>query len=396
MLFAVVSIVLFAACNKGTYDIDGVPPVSPNTVSPLRTLGDTLALQANDSLYYAIVVKGGGLATLNNRNANFTAFVPTNAAVRQFVTAITAGAVPATAPDAAFKAFINSASFPASSAAGIVNFNIIPQTVPSTAIPTTFPNLPYPTLINPAPTVSPFVRLLTFPSNRNGFFVNNIPMIGLDKFAANGVYHEVAAVPVPPSQFVWDRINTDANLTYFKAAIRRADSGTAVIEPAMKNIGANLTVYAPVDAAVQAALTAVITQALIAQNVPPATAAAQAAALASSPTVFSNPALYPFLTAERVKGIVVYHLMTVRAFNNNLPTTQTNYPTLLNSAIAAHPGIGLRATFTGPMVTAATVKGLGNATPANVQINPTPNTGTSDQFYLNGVLHKIDQLLLPQ
>ena len=173
---------------------------------------------------------------------------------------------------------------------------------------------------------------------------------------------------------------------------------------ALSNPAANLTVFAPTDAAFQATLTGAITQALIGLGVPPATAAAQAAALASTPAVFSNPLLYSVLTAQTVKGIVVYHLLGNRAFTNNLPTTTTSYPTLLNGAIAAHPGLALKATFGGlpafPFVTAATVKGLGNATAANIVINATPlipdPNGTSDQHYINGTLHKIDQVLLPQ
>jgi len=169
---------------------------------------------------------------------------------------------------------------------------------------------------------------------------------------------------------------------------------------ALQNIGANLTVFAPTDAAFQATITGAVAQVLIGLGVPPATALAQATALASTPAVFSNPNLYPYLTAETVKGIVVYHVLGTRAFTNNLPTTAANFPTLLNGGIPAHPGLTIQATFGVPFVTSATVKGLGNATASNVQINaspliPDPN-GTSDQHYLNGVIHKIDQVLLPQ
>lgn len=406
LMFA--GMLIFSSCNKGVIDLGDLPaPSNPN--SSLRALGDTLntPARANDSLYYAMIVKSGLLSTLNNKNTSFTMFVPTNAAVRTFITAITGGAVPSTAPDAAFKSFINSASFPAASAAGIVSFNITPQALPSTSISTSFPNQQVPTLINPAPQLSALLRLTTFPSNRNGFYLNNIPMITLDIRAANGIIHEVASVQTPPQQFLWDRINADSvstnpnALRYLKAAILRADSGVAVttsgsLEGALKNIGANLTVYAPTDLAFQQLLTGLITQALIAQGVPPATAAAQATFLASSPTVFSNPALYGSLTAQTVKGVIVYHILGVRAFNNNLPTTQTNFPTLLNSAVPSHPGIGLKATFTGTFVSAATVKGIANPTASNILINPTPGTGSSDQFFLNGVLHKIDQVLRPQ
>ena len=103
------------------------------------------------------------------------------------------------------------------------------------------------------------------------------------------------------------------------------------------------------------------------------------------------------LTPTTVKGIVVYHILGNRAFSVNLPTTAANYPTLLNGAIAAHPGVGLQATFGPTGVTGATVKGAANTTASNVVINPTPAPGgTSDQHYINGVIHKIDQVLRPQ
>jgi hypothetical protein len=42
-----------------------------------------------------------------------------------------------------------------------------------------------------------------------------------------------------------------------------------------------------------------------------------------------------------------------------------------------------------------TVKGVGNATAFPVVINPLP-AGSSDQNFFNGVLHKINGVLLPQ
>ena len=41
----------------------------------------------------------------------------------------------------------------------------------------------------------------------------------------NGVVHLVAALVNPPSQVLKDAIYSNPNLTYFKAAIARADSG---------------------------------------------------------------------------------------------------------------------------------------------------------------------------
>jgi len=121
-----------------------------------------------------------------------------------------------------------------------------------------------------------------------------------------------------------------------------------------------------------------------------------AAALAATPAVFTNPALYTALTPTLVKGIVVYHIMGTRAFTVNMPSTGTKYPTLLNSAVPTHPGVTLQATLAGPFTVAASVKGAVNASASNILLDPTPGTGKSDQNALNGVIHKIDQVLLPQ
>lgn len=228
-------------------------------------------------------------------------------------------------------------------------------------------------------------------------WANNIPITQADLAASNGVVHKVAVVVAPPTQFLWNRIDTDSDLTYLKAAIKRADEGVAegsTLEAALKNPAANLTIFAPTDAAFKAILTAQITQALIAQGMSPSTAAATAGLLASSPTVFSNPQVTPVLTQELVKGIIVYHILGNRAFTVNIPTADTRVNTLLNTALPAHPGVTLQATLgaTG-MTTAATVKGAANPAPSNILIDP---RSTSDQHYINGVIHKIDQVLRPQ
>ena len=290
----------------------------------------------------------------------------------------------------------------------------------SGSITATFPNFQYPSILNPAPQLSALLRLTTFPSKRsNGAWVNNIPITATDIPAVNGVLHKVAAVVLPPSRYLWDvnpSTSTSPNnsifaapdLTYLKAAINRADSGVAAgarLVDALTNIGANLTVFAPTDIAFQQALTGAIAQGLIAQGVPSATALAQATFLASTPGVFTNPALWNVITPTFAKGIVAYHILSsqttpfappgIRVFSVNFPTTATAIKTLLNSAVAVHPGVTIRASFTGPFVTSATVKGLANATASNVVINPL-NPIATDQHFLNGVIIRIDQVLLPQ
>ncbi len=267
----------------------------------------------------------------------------------------------------------------------------------------------------PSASLPPGLRMPIFIGKQGtALFANNIPVTQPDVALANGTVHKIAVALLPPSQMLWQRVATDPDLTYLLAAVLKADEGDAAktLESALKNPAANLTLFAPSNAAFQALLTGQITLALIpiitqqlilggatpeqAAEQAPAIAQAQATTLASTPDVFTNPALASVLTPTVVKGMVVYHIMGNRAFSVNLPTTNNNLPTLLNGAIAAHPGIGVQATFGPTGVTAISVKGLANATAASVAINPLPGTGTSDQHFINGVLHKINQVLLPQ
>ena len=422
-LILVASVMVLSACNKELEEITGPAPVVPTGLS----LTETLVASPNDSLFYKILARAGKLPLLSDKSKRFTIFSPDNAAIRSFINAATGGLIPPPAPESAYVAFINSILRPGQ-ADTLVMYHIIPQSVPTSSIPTTFPNFPYPTLFNPAAALSPFARLDAYISRRtNGAWKDNIPIIVPDIITANGVIHRIAAVTVPPSQLLLTRINTDTDLTYLRAAILRADSGATIstvgslqyfLGDVSIQLGANFTVFAPTNLAFQNVLYAAAfgvvraqifqfayAQAIGAGATPAqATAIANAAAdtnapaqttlLVSTPAIFSNPALYPFLTATQVKGILFYHLLGVRAFTVNLPTTDTNIPTLLNAAISAHPGISVKATFTGPFVSSATVKGLFNAAPSNILINPFPG-GSSDQRFVNGVLHKIDQVLIP-
>ena len=413
LLTLVAAATLFASCNKDVQQF----PIPIVATSGSISLDSILKTTSNDSLYYLLVRRASlgptnfvNLFKSTNLTNQYTLFVPDNNGMKTFINAISGGLVPLAAPDAVFAAFIN-ANIPVASAVGIVSYNTIPQRYDTASIPNVFPNFPVGTSIFPS-AAAPFLTFRTFPSKRPGILrVNTLPMTTpLNVVALNGIIHHVASIIAPPNpSFLWNRIDTDVapstGLTYLRAAIIRADSASngggtvrpGALEAALQNVAANLTVFAPTDAVFQGTLIALITQGLIAQNVPPATAAAQAAFLASTPAVFSNPLLFGTLSATTVRGLLVYHLFSNNAFTANFPTTPTRYPTLLNTAIAAHPGLELNATFTGAFASAATVKGLGNATAANIIINGTPApNGSSDQFYINGTLHKITQVLLPQ
>ena len=384
LLLAFSVMLILSSCNKDVEQLNGPAYVAPVGLS----LAETIAATPNDSLYYRMIVKAGGglLQLIGNRSTYFTMFVPDNNAMRVFINAASGGLVPLNAPDFVFSGFIVN-NLPAASANGIVSYNICPQSITTANIPNAFPNFQYPCIINPAPSVSSLLRLSTFPATRNGFWVNNVPLTSTNTACANGTIHHTAGVVVTPSRTLWDRINTDADLTILRAAILRADSGVLVTNSAslvgaLSNALASLTVYAPSNQAFKNVISA-LSGGLIPPNVP------------------SDVPYISFLNtnvnSQTVKGIVVYHLMGYRVFLNNFPTTATSYPTLLNGAVPTHPGVSIKCTFTGLFVTVGTVKGVVNATASNIAINPTPDPGgTSDQHFLNGTLHKIDQVLLPQ
>jgi len=401
ILLSLAAIAILSSCNKDMEQF-----ASPAYVAPtLPALGTTIASIPDDSLYYKLIVRGGMLTTINtlttiNSQVNvFTLFVPNNQAMRNFCNLISGGATIGYT-DAQYSAFIN-AAIPVATAASIVSYNMIPQSITMASVPGTFPNWFYPTNLNPTSGAgfNPLVRLTTSPSTRNGNWINNIPLVSVNLAAANGYIHTSAAVAAPPSTPLWDRINTDADLTYLKAAVQRADSGVSIttsasLQWALTNFGPNLTVFAPSNAAFQTLIFNMVYAQVFALtgNAAIATAAANGAVAAGPAFLATNN-----VSTQQIKGIVVYHLMNGRAFTNNFPTTATFYPTLLNGGIPTHPGVSLTATFTAGQVSAATVKGVGNPTAANVAINPFPTPfGTSDQHFINGSLHKINQVLLPQ
>lgn len=407
---------LVASCNKDAEDpVPVVAPV-PTGASLLETITADSTGAGSLKTFRAAVTRAStssaspSLTTLlADRSAQYTVFAPTDAA---FLLAFQAlGIPPAVGINALRPGQLDT----------ILRYHIVGGRVTGAMIPETFPNAQLPSqfvLQAPSAAVPPGLRMSVFASKRGtNFWVNNVPLVQTDVATANGVVHKPAVVLLPPSQFLWNRIDTDPNLTYLKAAVQRADSGATAatsLVAALSNPAANLTVFAPNDTSfrsavreqIRIALLPMITQQLIAAGATPAQAAAQAPALAltqatalsATPAVFSNAMLYPYLTPTLVRAILAYHVFTTRAFTVNLPTASTGgFRTFLNTVVATHPGVTLQATFGPTGVTAASVRGVANPSASVVIINPTPAPGgTSDQHYINGVLHVIDQVLRPQ
>jgi uncharacterized surface protein with fasciclin (FAS1) repeats len=229
---------------------------------------------------------------------------------------------------------------------------------------------------------------------------------------SNGVVHRVAAVVAPPSRVLLDTIARDPDFAYLVAAIVRADSGLATnaspsLQYALAQPFANLTVFAPTNAAFQATLYAqaypivygqqykAVYDAQIAGGADATTAAAAAKAYADANAPAATTALYGVLTAQVVRGIVVYHVMGQRAFSVNFGSTAANYPTLLNSAVPTHPGLAISSTLSSGLGVGLSVKGAANATAATAAAASGTNP-LVDRIAVNGNFFKINQVLLPQ
>ena len=404
---AISLMLLTASCNK---DVEQFPDNLPAQGTGPR-LDQALQNNPNYSLYAALVSRGNQTSLISDSTKLFTMFVPDNNGVKALISALSGGLVPVNAPDQVFLGVINS-QIPVDQAAALVQYNTIPQLIKSTSIAPSFPNFFYPCALNPLPTASPLLRLVVCPSTINGAWFNNVPIVAVDQMASNGVIHQTATLSIPGQRTLWERISTDSNLTYLKAAIERADSGAApgtTLVSYLNNEAPNLTVFspltvfAPVDTAFRKTLRGLIRQGLIAQGIPQQIANQLANQLSSTPGVFTNPLLANSLTPTTVKGILAFHVLGRKAYTNNFPTITTEVPSLLSMYIT-HPGLKVTASFTppNPFVTGLTVKDTStnpNSRAANVILNTTPLTpdpsGTSDQDCINGVMHYIDKVLLP-
>jgi uncharacterized surface protein with fasciclin (FAS1) repeats len=331
--------VLATSCNKN------VPEATPLTTpaGAGSTIGEVLNTNPNFSILKAAVTKAGLMTAVSDKNNVFTVFAPSDAA---FTLSGISSAV------------IN--ALPAAQVAQIVQYHVIPgRKIMSTAIPTSFPNVQFPTaFVFPSPNTNPLVRFSNFPSRRGAqVWVNNIPVVTPDVDAANGAIHVTAAVVAPPSRVLLDTIARDADLQYLVAAVAAADAGVpsgSRLQDFLANPLANFTVMAPTNQAFNNLFAFL--------------------GLPQSPSSFS------LLPATTVRGIVAYHVLLARAFAANLPPTATPVPSLLSASLPTAPTLTFDAT--------QGVRGARN--PSYSKITAT------DRHAINGVYHKIDQVLLPQ
>lgn len=373
-LVIISSFFLLCSCNKDVEQFDDIPR---GTLTG-KGIAATIAANANDSLFYRLIIRAGLVNKLNDSlGGKYTVFVPDNAAM---IASGLSGPV------------VN--GMPLAQVVGIVNYNIIPQKVTSSQISSTFPNMQLPTNIVLDP--NPLVRMTTFLSkNGTQFYVNNIPLGQVDIQAANGVIHKPLRLVAPPTATLKGAMATEADLSLFRAAVARADVGQTGLSrfDSLLNYGVtNMTVLAPNNNAFKG-LIYVLSGGLV--------------PLAAPESVFIN-FINTNVPVESARGIIAYHLIAtnpagayqpnIRVFSVNLAgVTQPFFlKTLVNASVAAHPGILAQATLTGPFGTGLKFTQYPAIPPATAPFSaPAANAGPFDKHAVNGVYHIIDQVLLP-
>lgn len=173
-------------------------------------------------------------------------------------------------------------------------------------------------------------------------FVNGVSVIQKDWDASNGVIHVINRVLIPATGTIVQTAQANTNLSYLVAAVLRASQGSVNVASVLGSAGP-FTVFAPTNQAFKNAGFASID-----------------AINAADPAVLTS--------------ILTYHVISARIFSTDL--TEGAEPTTVNGGKVKISLSG------GPKV-----KGKSNTTASNIII--------TDIVATNGVVHIIDQVLLP-
>ena len=205
------------------------------------------------------------------------------------------------------------------------------------------PNGSYATLKNAA---IPNDNLIFISRNiNNEVIVNGVSkVVAADVQASNGVIHVIDKVLLFPSQDLGQIAISNGNFTALVAALQKTGLTNTTFSPL-----SNLTVFAPTDAAF-AALPAPLNNA---QNI---------SAITDEGTI------------NLLRTVLLYHLINGRVFAADLREG-------IQPATVAGPTVSIS------LATGAKVKGNGNNTGSNIVL--------TDLLARNGVIHVIDQVLLP-
>jgi uncharacterized surface protein with fasciclin (FAS1) repeats len=374
------------SCNKEFNDVAPVQQPAPFNIA--NSIDSLVRTNSNFTVLKAAIARAGLNSFLQDGTRQITVFAPDDAAF---------AAIGITSPAAVV-------ALRPGQLDTILKCHILPQYLPSASIVTTAPNMLTPTFFAIAPTVSALVKYNLFPSKRGtNAYVNNVPITQADIMASNGIIHKIGKVLLPTTNTVKSVIASSAQHTYLRAAIARGDSGQVglgKLDSVANYALANITVLAPVDSAMRVVLygafypsvlanvSAQIRPGIVTMNpgfttmqVDSAVAVnAQPIAMAQTTTLASTPSNFNLLPVTTVRGIVAYHIFGQRYFGINTqgagPITTVGGTSLPNVTPDFNGG-------------AVRFLGAGNG-------GSYSNVTTADIQCINGVVHIVDKVLLPQ
>nr|MCU0396258.1 fasciclin domain-containing protein [Chitinophagaceae bacterium] len=352
---------VLASCNK---ELEPATPI----VTPAPT-GKTVSEIVNEdpTLTYlkAAVTRAGSAISgaLSDRSAVYTVFAPDDDAFRASFAALNLPTGIST---------IN--LFRPGQLDTLLRYHLVGgQRLNASGISDKFPNMYLQSMFvlqAPSASLPPGYRMPLGISRRGSLaWANNIPVKQADIAAANGVIHKISFLLNPPDKVIAQLVAADTSLSYLLAAVQHADkkppAGAPQLLPLLANAAANFTVFAPDNNAFRALLTAL--------GVPP------------------DPSSIALLPSETVWGIVAFHVLGVRAFAANLPAGNGNLASLIGVPIQS------KVTVTAPLPpTSVEVRGPGNVLPTNPPFPYFAQVTAGDIHAINGVVHKVNAVLLPQ
>jgi uncharacterized surface protein with fasciclin (FAS1) repeats len=324
-------------------------------VSTDLTLGEKINADPNYSILRNALNRSGLINLVSTKGNNITIFAPDNNAF------IASGLSDATV-----------SVLPLASLTPLIQYHIIATSLPSASISSNFPNMQMPTILQ-LPGGNPLVRMNAFP-DKNGpsYYVNNMPVVQPDAvIGSNGVMHRIPFILQPPTQVIKSIISADANLTLFSAIVQRGDvgqpAGLTRLDSVMNFGIANITVFAPNNNSIKGLIN-VLSGGAIPLAAPDATFLA---------FIANN------LPVANARGVVAYHMLGSRAYSVNLPLATGTIQTLVGAP--PFPQLTVDRSTAVPRLLGA-ANGAGNYS----------NFTATDRNAVNGVLHVIDRVLLPQ
>lgn len=326
---------------KLTINLSGANPTvsAPGNTLPANILGaNNIALNGVVHVIDQVLIPVPSIAQIVASGSNFTLLKEAVIKSGLLSTLSGAGTFTVFAPtDSAF----NSAGFKTTADIDAVNPDTLKSIILYHALSTSYFSKSIPTASN-TPLVSINGKNIYVTKNSSGVYVNGVKVKIADITASNGVVHVIGSVLFPPTKNIVSLAQSNPNLSYLVAAIIKASSGTTNVASVLSSSGP-FTVFAPTNDAFIAA---------------------------GFPTIASIQAT----DANTLAKILTLHVFSARIFSSDLVSGNT--PATLN-------GENLSVNLSSK----ATVAGPGNKTPANIV--------QTNILALNGVVHIIDQVLLP-